>query len=121
MLITTYHLNIFLHSGGINAVTNQTEITKINFIGSPSNQPQVISPWSWFFGSVSVVQVNTHLHDIWLAGHIAGFVSFQDASNQLAIGLANNTADQGSFIIRFSDNCIGGLTFVFVSKGTKYY
>lgn len=108
---------VFVFSEGGGTITGQTEITKTNLFGSPKSTK--VSPWSWFFACISVIQMTSNFHDIWKAGDIAGFISFEDACKQLCQGLANNMAKRGSFMIRFSDMCPGGLTFIFVSSSKK--
>ncbi len=49
-------------------------------------------------------------------GYIAGFVSIEDCHRELERGIRDGTAEEGSFMVRFSENKPGALTFVFVSK-----
>lgn len=74
----------------------------------------------WFVESLSIVQKG-HLHDIYVNGMIAGFISVRKCFELLNAGVKDGTAESGSFMIRFSDTSPGGLTFVFLSANESEY
>ncbi|CAG06759.1 unnamed protein product [Tetraodon nigroviridis] len=62
--------------------------------------------WVWFDGIL--VMVKTHLEDLWRNGHIMGFVS--KGKEKLLL----KKKQSGTFLLRFSESVIGGITFSWV-------
>lgn len=104
-------------------ITDDTEICKSNLFGrfEGIDGQTCASIFTWFFESLSLVQKDSFLHDIYINGHIAGLVSIKDCFDQLESGINDGTAEDGSFMVRFSDNTLGGLTFVLVSTSMGKY
>lgn len=63
--------------------------------------------WKWYYGALDVV--NRRLVDEWRDGRVAGFVSKQEAHNTL------RGCNPGTFILRFSDSELGGVSVSYVS------
>lgn len=104
-------------------ITDDTEICKSNLFDrfEGANRQICASIFTWFFESLSLVQKDSFLHDIYINGHIAGLISIKDCFDQLEEGINDGTAENGSFMVRFSDNTPGGLTFVLVSTSRGKY
>uniref|UniRef100_A0A8C4DPC5 Signal transducer and activator of transcription n=1 Tax=Dicentrarchus labrax TaxID=13489 RepID=A0A8C4DPC5_DICLA len=62
--------------------------------------------WVWFDGIL--VMVKTYLEDLWRDGHIMGFVSKGKEKSLL------KKKQRGTFLLRFSESVIGGITFSWV-------
>uniref|UniRef100_H3DAR7 Signal transducer and activator of transcription n=1 Tax=Tetraodon nigroviridis TaxID=99883 RepID=H3DAR7_TETNG len=71
---------------------------------SKDNPPDTF--WVWFDGIL--VMVKTHLEDLWRNGHIMGFVS--KGKEKLLL----KKKQSGTFLLRFSESVIGGITFSWV-------
>ncbi|GIY78911.1 signal transducer and activator of transcription 5B [Caerostris darwini] len=63
--------------------------------------------WEWFYGIMKVTR--EHLSYLWNEGHIMGFVDRQHAE-ELLLQKCN-----GTFLLRFSDSVIGGVTIAWVA------
>ncbi|CAH3015821.1 unnamed protein product [Porites evermanni] len=63
--------------------------------------------WKWYYGALDVVY--RRLVDEWRDGHVAGFVSKQEAHARL------RGCNPGTFILRFSDSELGGVSVAYVS------
>ncbi|KAM9759828.1 signal transducer and activator of transcription 2 [Menidia menidia] len=68
------------------------------------NSPDTL--WVWFDGIL--VMVKTYLEDLWREGHIMGFVSKGKEKSLL------KKMKRGTFLLRFSESVIGGITFSWV-------
>ncbi|XP_070813978.1 signal transducer and activator of transcription 2 isoform X2 [Chaetodon trifascialis] len=71
---------------------------------SKENTPDTF--WVWFDGIL--VMVKTYLEDLWRDGHIMGFVSKGREKSLL------KKKQRGTFLLRFSESVIGGITFSWV-------
>uniref|UniRef100_A0A674MBB3 Signal transducer and activator of transcription n=1 Tax=Takifugu rubripes TaxID=31033 RepID=A0A674MBB3_TAKRU len=71
---------------------------------SKENSPDTF--WVWFDGIL--VMVKTFLEDLWREGHIMGFVS--KGKEKLLL----KKKQSGTFLLRFSESVIGGITFSWV-------
>ncbi|XP_074489679.1 signal transducer and activator of transcription 2 isoform X2 [Sebastes fasciatus] len=71
---------------------------------SKENAPDTF--WVWFDGIL--VMVKTYLEDLWRDGLIMGFVSKAKEKSLLT------KKQRGTFLLRFSDSIIGGITFSWV-------
>ncbi|XP_076613282.1 signal transducer and activator of transcription 2 isoform X2 [Chaetodon auriga] len=71
---------------------------------SKENTPDTF--WIWFDGIL--VMVKTYLEDLWRDGHIMGFVSKGKEKSLL------KKKQRGTFLLRFSESVIGGITFSWV-------
>uniref|UniRef100_A0A8C4DJ96 Signal transducer and activator of transcription n=1 Tax=Dicentrarchus labrax TaxID=13489 RepID=A0A8C4DJ96_DICLA len=71
---------------------------------SKENTPDTF--WVWFDGIL--VMVKTYLEDLWRDGHIMGFVSKGKEKSLL------KKKQRGTFLLRFSESVIGGITFSWV-------
>ncbi|CAD5115753.1 DgyrCDS4698 [Dimorphilus gyrociliatus] len=71
--------------------------------------PRNFTFWEWFYNLLKLVK--EWLHDLWKDGLIHGFVSKQQASNCLL-----NSGKPGTFMLRFSDSELGGLTISFLGS-----
>nr|DAA79948.1 TPA_inf: signal transducer and activator of transcription B [Anopheles minimus] len=67
--------------------------------------------WEWFYQAMKLTQ--EHFHDLWLRGGIFGFIDRKQAE----IHLSHCTP--GTFLMRFSDTVLGGITITFVHKGNN--
>ncbi|KAI3370150.1 hypothetical protein L3Q82_024948 [Scortum barcoo] len=74
---------------------------------SKENAPDTF--WVWFDGIL--VMVKTYLEDLWRDGHIMGFVSKGKEKSLL------KKKQRGTFLLRFSESVIGGITFSWVETG----
>ncbi|KAL1491221.1 hypothetical protein ABEB36_011852 [Hypothenemus hampei] len=63
--------------------------------------------WEWFFAVMKLTR--EHLRGPWMDGAIMGFVKKKEAEDMLASCLA------GTFLLRFSDSELGGITIAFIS------
>ncbi|GIY42864.1 signal transducer and activator of transcription 5B [Caerostris extrusa] len=63
--------------------------------------------WEWFYGIMKVTR--EHLSYLWNEGHVMGFVDRQHAE-ELLLQKCN-----GTFLLRFSDSVIGGVTIAWVA------
>merc|ERR1719219_3219541 len=66
--------------------------------------------WEWFYRIM--VLTSNHLKGPWSEGYIMGFVSKQEVEQILLDNLMVN----GTFILRFSDSEIGGITIAYVRQ-----
>ena len=64
--------------------------------------------WEWFHSMMVLTQ--QYLESIWKKDYVIGFVSKKKSEEMLA-----NT-EEGTFLIRFSDSKLGGVTIGFKSK-----
>lgn len=64
--------------------------------------------WKWFYGAMDVV--SRRLVDEWRDGHVAGFVSKLAAHNLL------RSCPPGTFMLRFSDSELGGVSVAYVNR-----
>lgn len=71
---------------------------------SKENTPDTF--WVWFDGIL--VMVKTYLEDLWRDGHIMGFVNKSKEKSLL------KKKQRGTFLLRFSESVIGGITFSWV-------
>ncbi|XP_070758290.1 signal transducer and activator of transcription 2 isoform X3 [Enoplosus armatus] len=71
---------------------------------SKENTPDTF--WVWFDGIL--VMVKTYLENLWRDGHIMGFVSKGKEKSLL------KKKQRGTFLLRFSESVIGGITFSWV-------
>jgi len=66
--------------------------------------------WEWFYRIM--VLTSNHLKGPWSEGYIMGFVSKQEVEQILI----DNSMVNGTFILRFSDSEIGGITIAYVRQ-----
>lgn len=71
---------------------------------SKENHPETF--WVWFDGIL--VMVKTYLEDLWREGHIMGFVT--KGKEKLLL----KKKQSGTFLLRFSESVVGGITFSWV-------
>lgn len=64
--------------------------------------------WAWFGPMLHRIRYQRHLCALWTRGDICGFVSRADATQAL------ETANPGTFIIRFSEQCAGAFAIAYV-------
>ena len=64
--------------------------------------------WEWFHRILILTQ--THMQKLWMEGFVMGFVTKQAAETLL---LSKPT---GTFLLRFSDSELGGVTIAYVRK-----
>ena len=65
--------------------------------------------WEWFYRILLLT--SNHMQRLWKEGYIMGFVAKQAAENLL---LQKGT--QGTFLLRFSDSELGGITIAYVKN-----
>ena len=63
--------------------------------------------WEWFFNNLILTQ--HHLANLWKEGHVKGYISRESAESML------KDKPAGTFLIRFSDSVLGGVTIAYVS------
>jgi signal transducer and activator of transcription 5B len=67
--------------------------------------------WEWLWGALRVLEKKeTHLKELWAEGLITGFVDRETAEAALRFHYP------GTFLLRFADSQIGGLTIVWAGK-----
>nr|DAA79947.1 TPA_inf: signal transducer and activator of transcription B [Anopheles culicifacies] len=66
--------------------------------------------WEWFYQTMKLT--HDHFYDLWLHGVVNGFVKKKQAEMFLA------NCIPGTFLMRFSDSVLGGITIAFVHEGT---
>lgn len=64
--------------------------------------------WDWFYGAADLIR--KHLSGPWNAGLIQGFVSKDKVQRML------QTCAPGTFILRFSDSAVGGITIAWIGE-----
>jgi hypothetical protein len=64
--------------------------------------------WDWFYGAADLIR--KHLSGPWHAGLIQGFVSKGQVQGLL------QTCAPGTFILRFSDSAVGGITIAWIGE-----
>jgi signal transducer and activator of transcription 5B len=64
--------------------------------------------WEWFYRLLILTQ--THMQKLWSEGHVMGFITKQAAENALM------DKPSGTFLLRFSDSELGGVTIAYVRK-----
>ena len=67
--------------------------------------------WDWFYAAADLIR--KHLLGPWQAKLILGFVSKQQVQEELI------KCEVGTFILRFSDSAIGGITIAWVGEDEK--
>lgn len=67
--------------------------------------------WVWFDGILTLVK--TYLEAIWRDGHIIGFVTKAKEKSLL------KRKQRGTFMLRFSESVVGGITFSWVDINSK--
>lgn len=72
---------------------------------------QSFSFWDWFYNILQLTR--EHLSDIWADGHIIGFLPRQHAETLLL------TKPPGTFLLRFSDTLIGGISVAYRNANNK--
>ena len=65
--------------------------------------------WEWFYRILLLT--SNHMQRLWKEGYIMGFVS-----KQAAEGLLLQNGNHGTFLLRFSDSELGGITIAYVKK-----
>jgi signal transducer and activator of transcription 5B len=68
--------------------------------------------WEWFHRILLLTQ--THMQKLWMEGYVMGFVTKQAAENLLL------HKPSGTFLLRFSDSELGGVTIAYVRKPDIY-
>ncbi|XP_030371361.1 signal transducer and transcription activator isoform X2 [Scaptodrosophila lebanonensis] len=66
--------------------------------------------WDWFFAIMKLTK--DHLLSMWKAGRITGFINRAKAQNDLM----QATTGIGTFLVRFSDSELGGVTIAYVNQ-----
>ena len=64
--------------------------------------------WEWFYRTM--ILTSNHLRGPWSKGYIMGFAAKQD------VEIILNSMDNGTFILRFSDSELGGVTIAYVRQ-----
>ncbi|XP_059812313.1 signal transducer and activator of transcription 5B-like isoform X1 [Hypanus sabinus] len=88
-----------------NRMVSWTQFNKENLPG------RTFTFWQWFDGVMELTK--KHLKDYWNNGLILGFVS-----KQYALRLLNQQVN-GTFLLRFSDSEIGGITIAWIDNSDK--
>uniref|UniRef100_A0A1L8DG60 Signal transducer and activator of transcription n=1 Tax=Nyssomyia neivai TaxID=330878 RepID=A0A1L8DG60_9DIPT len=65
--------------------------------------------WEWFYAVMKLTR--DHLHNQWKDGHIIGFIHKKHAEDMLM------KCPIGTFLLRFSDSELGGITIAWVGEG----
>ena len=68
--------------------------------------------WEWFHRILLLTQ--THMQKLWMEGFVMGFVTKQAAENILS------RQPSGTFLLRFSDSELGGVTIAYVRQPDQY-
>merc|ERR1712018_394743 len=68
--------------------------------------------WEWFYRLLILTQ--THMQKLWSEGHVKGFITKQAAETLLV------NKPSGTFLLRFSDSELGGVTIAYVRKPDVY-
>ena len=66
--------------------------------------------WDWFYSVMKLTR--EHLRALWVNNYIHGFVQKKEAEEMLAA-----SANDGTFLLRFSDSELGGITIACIDKG----
>ncbi|XP_020717386.1 signal transducer and transcription activator isoform X1 [Ceratitis capitata] len=61
--------------------------------------------WEWFYGVKKLTR--EYFKETWMSGHVVGFISKNEAKRILSL------EENGTFLIRFSDSVIGGITVAY--------
>ncbi|EDS43631.1 STAT [Culex quinquefasciatus] len=90
--------------------SNQDFVTRDQFYRE--NLPnRTFSFWSWFYAALKVTR--DHLTNIWNDGHMIGFIERSHAEDIL------KESSPGTFLVRFSDSQLGGITIAYVSHNRQ--
>jgi len=68
--------------------------------------------WEWFYRILILTQ--THMQKLWQEGYVMGFITKQAAEGLLM------DKPSGTFLLRFSDSELGGVTIAYVRKPDSY-
>ena len=68
--------------------------------------------WEWFYRILILTQ--THMQKLWMEGFVKGFITKQAAESLLL------SKPSGTFLLRFSDSELGGVTIAYVRKPDVY-
>jgi len=68
--------------------------------------------WEWFYRILILTQ--THMQKLWMEGFVKGFITKQAAETLLV------NKPSGTFLLRFSDSELGGVTIAYVRKPDIY-
>lgn len=68
--------------------------------------------WEWFYRILILTQ--THMQKLWMEGFVKGFITKQAAETLLV------NKPSGTFLLRFSDSELGGVTIAYVRKPDLY-
>merc|ERR1711860_434380 len=68
--------------------------------------------WEWFYRILILTQ--THMQKLWMEGFVKGFITKQAAESLLM------NKPSGTFLLRFSDSELGGVTIAYVRKPDVY-
>lgn len=79
--------------------------------GKENMQARQFTFWDWFYSAADLIR--KHLLGPWQAKLILGFVSKQRVQEELI------KCNVGTFILRFSDSAIGGITIAWVGEDEK--
>lgn len=88
---------------------NEAEISWSQFCKEPIPERN-FTFWEWFHGIMKLTR--EHLRNIWKDGHIMGFVHKKQAEEMLL------KCPIGTFLLRFSDSELGGITIAWVGQGS---
>lgn len=69
--------------------------------------------WEWFYAVMKLTR--EHLKNVWTDGHIMGFVRKRRAEEMLS------TQVKGTFLLRFSDSELGGITIAWVGDNMEVF
>lgn len=82
-----------------------TELCKSNL---PSRK---FAMWQWFFKAAELIK--QHLAEAWKDGYVSGFVG-KDYSENI---LRSSGCSPGTFLFRFSESVLGGISIVWLHSG----
>jgi signal transducer and activator of transcription 5B len=86
----------------VEAQVSFTRLSKLPLTGTS------FSFWEWFYSAMKLVE--KHALRSWKNGSIYGFIARKDAE------IALQGSNPGTFLVRFSDTVLGGITITYVAK-----
>jgi len=106
--------SVSLRPGDLDFLKNkigQEETLSWSYFNRETIPQRTFTFWEWFYGIEEVVR--KHAHQQWCDGLIAGFITKKDAETLL---IHKNV---GTFLLRFSDSEIGGISVAWVGEDTR--
>ncbi|CAL8122801.1 unnamed protein product [Orchesella dallaii] len=71
--------------------------------------------WEWFFEGAKLIE--QHLKEAWKNGYVKGFIGKESSENMLC----TSGCQPGTFLFRFSDSILGGISIVWLHSDGKAY